>query len=103
MQAVTTVRLVDGTSVLVEVDRTAPAGRRRAGIARAEGIDLEAAMQKLSTLTKQLADTVISLHPLPDQFEIQFGIKLSAQAGIILAKAGTEANFAIKLTWNRSK
>jgi len=35
----------------------------------------------------------------PDAAEIEFGIKLAGEAGV-LAKVGAEANFNVKLTWN---
>lgn len=34
---------------------------------------------------------------------MQFGIKLSAAAGAVIAKAGSEANFAVKLNWKRAE
>jgi hypothetical protein len=35
----------------------------------------------------------------PDQSEIEFGIKLSAEAGVVVAKTAVEGHFNIKLTW----
>ncbi|MFN3763514.1 MAG: CU044_2847 family protein, partial [Anaerolineae bacterium] len=37
----------------------------------------------------------------PDQVEVEFGLKLSAEAGAFLAAAGTEANYKVTLTWKR--
>ncbi|MEU4219717.1 CU044_2847 family protein [Actinoplanes sp. NPDC026623] len=38
----------------------------------------------------------------PDEIEVEFGIKLTAQAGAVLAKASTEAHFKVKLTWAKN-
>lgn len=35
----------------------------------------------------------------PDQVEISFGVKLKADVGAVLAKAGVEGQLAVKLTW----
>lgn len=37
----------------------------------------------------------------PDEVEVTFGIKVSGEANWIVAKAATEANFEITLTWKR--
>lgn len=39
----------------------------------------------------------------PTKTEVEFGIKLSVEAGAILAKAGGEANFTVKLTWDTAE
>jgi hypothetical protein len=35
----------------------------------------------------------------PDKVEVEFGVKLNADAGVILASAGAEANYTVTLTW----
>lgn len=39
---------------------------------------------------------------LPDGFEIEFGIKLNAEAGVIVAKTATEGHFTVRLMWHRT-
>lgn len=46
---------------------------------------------------KVVLDTVRAIGP--DEIEVKFGIKVSGQANWIVAKAATEANFEITLTW----
>lgn len=36
------------------------------------------------------------------QIELEVGLKLTGEAGMVLARAGTEANFQVHLTWTRS-
>ncbi len=35
----------------------------------------------------------------PDEFQLQFSIKLEAQAGAIIAKTSTEAQLQVTMTW----
>jgi hypothetical protein len=35
----------------------------------------------------------------PDEISVDFGFKLSAEAGAIIAKTAAEANFAVSLLW----
>ena len=37
----------------------------------------------------------------PTEIELEMGIKLSADAGIILASVASEANLSLKLKWDR--
>jgi len=37
----------------------------------------------------------------PDGIEIEVGVKVSAEAGIVFASAGGEATMSVKMTWNR--
>lgn len=37
----------------------------------------------------------------PDEVQVEFGVKLSAQAGAVIAKTGVEGHLKIKLTWTR--
>jgi hypothetical protein len=39
----------------------------------------------------------------PDEIEVKFGIKVSGTANWLIAKAATEGNFEITLTWNPGK
>jgi hypothetical protein len=39
----------------------------------------------------------------PDKAEIEFGIKLSADANVIISSVSSEANFKIKMVWENLK
>ena len=41
----------------------------------------------------------IKLSERPSRIELEFGIKLDAAAGAIIAQAGTEVNYTVKLIW----
>lgn len=55
------------------------------------------AMDPVLKNAKDVLDRVREMGP--DAAEIEFGIKLAGEAGV-LAKVGAEANMNIKLTWN---
>ncbi|CAM5244295.1 hypothetical protein SALBM135S_05917 [Streptomyces alboniger] len=38
----------------------------------------------------------------PDTIELEFGVKLSAAAGAVIAKTSTEGHLTVKLTWTRT-
>jgi hypothetical protein len=39
----------------------------------------------------------------PDSFEVEFGVKLGGETGIILAKGTAEVNLKITMGWDRAK
>jgi len=43
-----------------------------------------------------------SLAEPPDEVAVEFGVKMNAETGAIIAKASTEANFKINLTWKKA-
>jgi hypothetical protein len=38
----------------------------------------------------------------PDEINLEFGIKMAAKSGVIIASAETEANFKISLKWKKT-
>jgi Trypsin-co-occurring domain 1 len=98
----------DGGSILVEVDDEARLGSGstlRGGAAtlmiEKARITYEEALDKI----KAAADTIItkmrSLPESPDEVSVEFGIKMSADIGAILASTSAEAQFTLHLTWKR--
>ena len=39
-------------------------------------------------------------HLSPDEIEVEFGIKLAAEAGAFIAKTSGEGHFTVKMTWS---
>ncbi|MCP4580496.1 MAG: hypothetical protein GY839_02680 [candidate division Zixibacteria bacterium] len=99
--------LDDGSSILVEVDESESAGMA-APVAFGEKT-IEKAKQSFETAldkVKPTANAVISklrdLTEQPDEINVEFGIKLSAETGAIIASAGIEANFKVTLKWQKN-
>lgn len=38
----------------------------------------------------------------PDEIQLEFGVKLNAQAGAVIAKTGIDGHLKVKLTWRRT-
>lgn len=99
--------LADGTAILVEVDAAADSGGKAVrGAAAAEVAEracdtLEAALAKMRPAAEAIIGRLRDLSQPPDTIAVEFGLKLSASAGAVIAAAATEANFKIDLTWKR--
>ncbi len=64
--------------------------------------------------SRTLAESLDQLEPLltlvkdklaaaaPDSFQVQFGVKLGGETGIIVAKGTAEVNMTITMSWDRN-
>src|ERR1700690_2901866 len=62
----------------------------------------ESALQTVRCAAEGILHQLRSLAQPPDEVAVEFGVKMNAQAGAIIAKASTEANFKINLTWKKA-
>ncbi len=97
--------LQDGGSVIVEVDEPLPEGVVKAATKPGEVVDkaketLEDALDKIQPAAQSIIAKLRGLHDAPDEIGVEFGIKLSAQAGAFIASAGVEANYKVTLKWS---
>lgn len=93
-------QLGDGRELFFEDNVDLPVrGERLTSIDIIPDINLEKSLDTIKSAANQLIDTFASLSKQPDECELIFGIKLSAAAGAIIAKAGAEANFTVKMKW----
>jgi hypothetical protein len=61
----------------------------------------EAAFSRVRPAAEAVVDGFRNLADSPDEIEVEFGIRLNAEVGAIVAQASGEANFTIKLRWTR--
>jgi hypothetical protein len=105
MSKVTTFELEGGGTIAVETDDSLVVpntGYERVGLgADKETKAFKAALGRIEPAANELLGTLQNLVSRPDGIEVQFGIKLSAQAGALIAAASTEANFTVKLSWKK--
>jgi len=76
-----------------------------ANIAEQSAKAIDSAMNTIRGMARRVSETVKSL-PIaerPSQIEVEFGLKLDAQAGAVVAQASTEASFNVTLTWERKE
>lgn len=92
------------TDVAVEV-RDAAVGQQQIG--RAGDVVEQATMtfnQVLGQLTSLSSSLMNALREVaPDKVDVEFGVKLSATSGVIVASGTGEAAFKITLKWERKK
>ena len=102
-RALITVPLDDGTAVLVEVeareDAIVRAGRPGEVIGTLKET-FENALEPLRGVAHAVVASLSGLPDHPDQIEVGFGIKIDAEARVVVAHAGAEGNFSVILRWN---
>ncbi len=99
--------LPDGSTVIMESDE------RETGIIKAGAGDM---LKEAGEKFEQAADNarkaaLVILEKLrsgltdkPDEVEIAFGLKASGELGsLVVAKAGVEASYSVKLTWKKAE
>lgn len=100
--------LEDGGVILVEVEvpeepGMVPVARTPKEMTQRAGQTFEAALDKIRPAAQAVIAKLRALHDPPDQITVEFGLKLSAEAGAIIAAATTEANYKVTLTWKREE
>jgi hypothetical protein len=60
---------------------------------------IDSAMSTIYSTATHINKTIEALEVKPSNVEVNFGVKVTAESGAIIAKAGGEANFSIKITW----
>ena len=99
--------LEDGTFLTVEVDEpesTDPlerVSRENDVIVRAQQT-FEAAVEKVKPAASIIIQKLRSLSDSPDEIGVEFGLKLTAAAGAVVAVAGVEANYKVTLKWQKT-
>lgn len=65
----------------------------------------DAALDEAMSAITEMANRIAALHDkIPLEFsevEVEFGIKLGYDVGVVLSKASTEANLNVTLKWSR--
>jgi hypothetical protein len=95
--------LDDGQSVLLEVAGDGPAGVQRvsrgggpvAGVAET----LQQALTRVRPALGAVVDGARHLPRPPASVTVEFGITLSAEAGVVVARGSTEAHFTVSMQW----
>jgi hypothetical protein len=102
----TTFTIDDGAPILVEFTPrpgVVQASRSPSETAEQAAKALDSAMNTIYHMARRTTATIDALVDRPSEFELSFGIKLDAEAGAIIAKAGVEASLGVKMTWEREE
>lgn len=91
--------------VLVEVDSAdagpVTRGGRRAELVTKAGESLEQVLGRVGPAVSAIFSELRSAAEWPQEVEVEFAVKLSADANVIIARSGGEANFRVALRWLR--
>lgn len=100
----------NGEKLLVEVEASANSGRvpvSRGGDGSPDttktGKKLEEALTPLRTIASSVINKLKGLELQPDEVSLELGMKITAESGVVLAKAGGEAHLQVTLTWKKSE
>ena len=63
---------------------------------------LDNTFNQITTFSSNIANSIKRLDIAPDEFEVEFAVKFSADAGIIISSISSEASIKIKLKWTKS-
>ncbi|MFE2211190.1 CU044_2847 family protein [Streptomyces canus] len=95
--------LDDGEVVLLEVAGPGPVGAQRVGrtgAAVASAAEtLQQALARVRPALGAVLDSARDLPRPPGDVTVQFGITLSAELGVVVARGSTEANFTVTMQW----
>jgi hypothetical protein len=80
---------ISGDLVLASSNPEIVADRARVTLEEALG-KLKPSLQKIVQLLKEMA---------PDETELEFGLKIGGETGVIIAKGTAEVNFTVRMTW----
>ncbi|MCS7221284.1 MAG: CU044_2847 family protein [Anaerolineae bacterium] len=95
-----------GGSVLIQVQEPAEeadmtrAGRVGEAIVQAHQT-FEATLERLRPVADAIIARLRGLADPPDEVQVEFGVALSAEAGVVITSASAEANYRVTLTWRR--
>jgi hypothetical protein len=62
----------------------------------------DAALERLQPMAQALVARLRDLAEGPDGIGVEFGLKMSMDAGLVVAHTSGEANFKVTLQWNRA-
>jgi hypothetical protein len=107
MKRMIDVPLESGGSMLMEVELDdseqegmVPAARPGEMATKAKQT-FEEALEQIKPGADVIVEKLRGMSSRPDEMEITFGLKMSANAGAFIAASGIEANFTVLLRWNR--
>jgi hypothetical protein len=60
------------------------------------------ALERLQPMAQALIAKLRNLSERPDEIGVEFGLKMSVGAGLVVAQSSGEANFKVTLQWKRA-
>jgi len=92
--------------VVMEIDDAGDSGLTRSarpGEAMATAAkSFDAALERLQPMAQTLITKLRELGERPDEVGVEFGLKMTIDAGLVVAHTSGEANFKISMQWKRA-
>ena len=98
----------DDSSILVEIESVesdqgiARAARRSDSLIKDSGRKFDEVVDVVRPTAEVLLAKVRSLSSAPSETSVEFGLKLTLNAGAVIASSGAEGHFKITLTWKQT-
>lgn len=77
-----------------------PASSGNGVIKRAEDL-LKKSFLQIKNFSDSISSAIKSSEVCPEEFELEFGVKFAADAGIIISSLSSEANVTIRMKWTK--
>lgn len=98
--------LENGEAFLVEaetdVDGVVRAGRGE-GLVASSAETFEQSLARVRLIAETIVKRFETVGGGPDRIRAEFGVKVSAEAGLVVAKGTGSAHFVLELEWSRDK
>ena len=94
-----------GRDLVVEIDDREPGYRpaKKPGAIIADAKEqFEKSLADINAAAQSALDILRGGRLRPDEVEIEFGVRLNAEAGAVIAKSSVEGHLVVKLTWTRT-
>jgi Trypsin-co-occurring domain 1 len=95
----------ENDAVLVEVDFDQPEidpVSRAGDLVRSAATSFDGALAHVRKAASVAVANFRDMDVRPDEVQIEFGVKLNAQAGAVIARTGVDGHLKVKLTWRRA-
>lgn len=97
---------LDGAGTIVmEVDDEDASGIVRSArpgeVVGAAVMSFDAALERFQPMAQKLIAKLGDIADRPDEVGVEFGLKMSMEAGLVVAHTSGEANFKVSLQWRR--
>jgi hypothetical protein len=93
----------EGKSAVIEIEDTkglVPAAAPGGVIAKSKQ-SFDQALDTIGPIAGKLLNRLKEIPKTPDQINLEFGLKLGFQTGVVIASGNGEANFKVSLTWKK--
>lgn len=101
---------VQNDDEVIKVEFAPVAGVRSVSISPKDAVEksqeaLEHALTTMRAMAKKTAESIreIPLTERPNTIAVSFGLKLTAEGGAVVAKAGVEAGINVTMTWQKTE